>query len=592
MLRFLSTVLAVVTGIFVFLFLFVFGIGALFSAGSGMKKGVPKDTVLTLDLRQEIADAPRGMAFGGPQTSVVGIVDALQKASGDASVKGLFLRVGGGSGLLPAQLQEIRGAVADFAKAGKFVITHFQDFESPSLAGYYMASVGTEVWMQPSGGIFSSGLSSSEWFFKGTLDKLDSSAQVLNYYEYKTAMHPFIYPDYTAAHREESLGLLTSIFNSWSGEIAASRKFKLEDFKAKLTTVPYIGSEALKAGLVDKLGFDVDAEEAAKAKAGAGAETLDIGDYAERAGSAYGKGSVIALVHGDGMIIEGKSEEGFFGPSGVMASDTVSAAILEAAKDKNVKAIIFRVNSPGGSATASDQIWNAVEVAQKKGKPVVINMSGLAASGGYWVSMGADRIVAEPTTITGSIGVVGGKFILKGVFDKLGISVGELQVGNDKQFIFSEQHPFTNEEWAVLRKAFDSVYFNFTHKVAEGRKIPLDQVLAIAKGRVWTGAQAVEKERGLVDETGGLKAAIASARALAKLPADAPVELRRYPAQKSFFATVFGAMGASARVAHTLSALADVFALAPSAKAIDAARRADAFERQRIQAITAPVDIR
>ncbi|MFO1187958.1 MAG: signal peptide peptidase SppA [Alphaproteobacteria bacterium] len=594
MVRFLSTVLAVVTGIFVSLFLLGFGIGVLFSAGGNVKKSVPKDTVLTLDLRQEIADAPpaNGLAFGGPQATVVGIVDALQKASTDGSVKGLLLRVGAGSGMLPAQAQEIRGAIADFAKAGKFVVTHFQDFEDPGLSGYYMASVGTEVWMQPSGGILSSGLGTSNMFFKGTLDKLDSSAQVLNYYEYKTAMHPFLYSDYTAAHREESLGLITSIFNSWTGEIAASRKLKLEDFKAKLTGVPYIGTEALKASLVDKLGFDVDAEEAAKAKAGAGAETLDIGEYAERAGSAYAKGALIALVQGEGMIIEGKSQDGFFGSSGMMASDTVSSAILEAAKDKNVKAIIFRVNSPGGSATASDQIWNAVEVAQKKGKPVIINMSGLAASGGYWVSMGADKIIAEPTTITGSIGVVGGKFILKGVYDKLGISVGELQVGNDKQFMFSEQHPFTNEEWAVLRKAFDSVYFNFTHKVADGRKLPLDQVLANAKGRVWTGAQAAEKERGLVDEIGGLKTAIASARTLAKLPADAPVELRRYPAPKGFFDAVFGAMGASAHVARTLSTLADVFALAPSAKLIDAARRADAFERQRIQALSAPVDIR
>lgn len=594
MLRFLSTVFAVVTGLFVFLFLFVFGIGMILSAGS-MKKGVPKDAVLTLDLRQEIADAPpaNGMpGFGGPQMSVVGIVDALQKASSDASVKGLFVRVGAGSGLLPAQAQEIRGAISDFAKAGKFVITHFQDFEDPGISGYYMASVGSEVWMQPSGGIFSSGLSSSNWFFKGTLDKLDSSAQVLNYYEYKTAMHPFIYSDYTAAHREESLGLITSIFESYAGEIAASRKMKLEDLKAKLAAVPYIGTEALKSGFVDKLGFDVDAEEAAKTKAGAGAETLDLNEYSGRAGSAYGKGSLIALVHGDGMIVEGKSEDGFFHTSGVMASDTVSSAILEAANDKNVKAIIFRVNSPGGSATASDQIWNAVEVAQKKGKPVIINMSGLAASGGYWVSMGADKIVAEPTTITGSIGVVGGKFILKGVYDKLGITVGELQVGNDKQLMFSEQHPFTNEEWAILRKAFDSVYFNFTHKVADGRKLPLDQVLSNAKGRVWTGAQGKEKERGLVDEIGGLKTAIATAKSLAKIAPDAPVELKRFPAQRSLFEAVFGAMGASARVAHTLSSLADVFALAPSTKILDAARRADAFERERIQAIAAPVDIR
>jgi protease-4 len=594
MLRFLSTVLAVVTGLFLFVFLFVFAIGAMVGAGTmnTVKKGLAKTAVLELDLRQHIEDAPPAISmpsFDGGALSVVGIVNTLEKAATDPSVKGLLVRAGSGSGLLPAQIQEIRSAIADFEKSGKFAITHFQDFQEPGLSGYYLASVGSEVWMQPSGGMLSSGIASSAYFFKGTLDKLDSSARVLNYYEYKTAMHPFIYGDYTAPQREETTQLLQSIFDSYAGEIAISRNMKVDELKAKLGGVPFIGEEARKAGFVDKLGFDIDAEDAAEAKAGTGAEIVEFADYASHAGSAYAKGAVIAFVQGDGMIVEGKQEEGLFGSSGLMAGDTVAKALLDAADDKDVKAILFRVNSPGGSAIASDQIWNAVERAQKAGKPVVIDMSGLAASGGYWVSMGADKIIAQPTTITGSIGVVGGKFILKGLYDKLGVHAGEISVGGDKQFMFSDQHPFTAEEWAALRKAFDAVYGDFTRKVADGRHLPLDKVREAAKGRAWTGTDA--KRLGLIDELGGLKTAIAAAKSLAKLAPDAPIELRRYPERRSFFETLFSTMGASARAAHTLSLIAETFDLQPSSKVFDAARRAQALERDRIQSIAPPIEV-
>jgi protease-4 len=596
MLRFLSTVLAVIVGLFLFVFLFVFAIAAIAGAGHGRsaaKKPMPKTVVVELDLRQKIedADAVGGMphGFGGDRLSVVGIVDGLQKATTDTTVKGLYVRSGSSFGLLPAQVQEIRSAIADFKKSGKFVITHFQDLMDPGLGGYYLASVGSEVWMQPTGGIMSSGLGSSGPFFKGTLQKLDSSAQVLNYYEYKTALHPLINDDYTAAQKEEDMRLLQSIFDSFAGEIAPSRGMKVDEFKTKLGGVPYIGEEARKAGFVDKLGFDVDAEDAAKAKAGTGAEIVEFADYAERAGSTYAKGSVIALIEGDGMVVDGKDEGGLFGPSGVLAGDTVSKAILDAANDKDVQAIVFRVNSPGGSATASDQVWNAIERAQKKGKPVVINMSGVAASGGYWVAMGADKIIAEPTTITGSIGVVGGKLILKGLYQKLGINVGELSVGSDKQHMFSVQHPFSPSEFLALQKVFDAVYGDFTRKVSDGRKIPLEKVRELAKGRVWVGTDA--KDRNLVDEFGGLKTALASAKALAKLTPDAAIELKRFPSKKSFFEQIFSAMGTSARVAHTLSLVAQAFDLQPAAAILEEGRREQALQHNRVQAITDPIDI-
>lgn len=591
MLRFLSTVLAVVLGMFLFVFLLVMAASAMLSSGDSKKKVMPHTIVLELDLRQKIEDAPSsGMhGFGGADLSVVGIVDALQKASTDPKVKGLLIRSDSSFGVAPGQIQEIRSAIADFKKSGKFAITHIQDLTEPGIGGYYLASVGTEVWMQPSGGINSQGLGTSDLFFKGTLDKLDSSAQVMHYYEYKTAMHSFIYDDYTAPQKEEDLRLMQGVFDSFSGEIAAARGVKPEDFKAKLSAAPFLGQEAVTAGLVDKLGFAADAEDAAKAKAGAGAETVSLEDYYERAGSAYTKGAVIALIEGDGMIIEGKEEHRFFGSSGMMASDTISEALNDAADDKSVKAIIFRVNSPGGSATASDQIWNAVARAQKKGKPVIIDMAGVAASGGYWVSMGADRIIAEPTTISGSIGVVGGKFILKGVYDKLGINVRELTVGGDKMHMFSDQHAFTPEEYEALRRTFDTVYGQFTEKVASGRHLPLDKVRDIAKGRVWIGADA--KDRGLVDELGGLKESIAAAKRFAKLEPHAAVQLKHFPEHKSFFETLFGAMGASAEAARSLSVISDVLQLGPSAKVIDELKREETFEHDRVQAIADPISI-
>ncbi len=591
MLRFLSTVLAVVVGMFLFVILLFMGLGALSAGGGSAKKAMPKTIVLTLDLRQKIEDAPSASiaGFGGADLSVVGIVDALQKASTDAAVKGLFVRSDASFGLAPGQVQEIRNAIIDFKKSGKFVITHIQDLTEPGIGGYYLASVGSEVWMQPSGGINSQGLAASTMFFKGTLDKIDSSAQVLNYYEYKTAMHPMIYDDYTAPMKEEDTRMLQGVFDSFTSEAAVSRNMKPEEFRAKIAGTPYIGDEAVKAGWVDHLGFDVDAEDAAKAKAGPGAETVELETYAQKAGSAYATGSQIALVEGDGLIVEGKSEGGIFGSSSTMASDTVSDALIEAAKDKNVKAIIFRVNSPGGSAIASDQIWNAVGRAQKAGKPVIIDMAGVAASGGYWVSMGADYIVAEPTTISGSIGVVGGKFILKGLYDKVGVHVGELSVGGNKMFMFSDQHPFSAEEWVALRKAFDSVYNTFTQRVSQGRHIPLDKVLDMAKGRVWIGTDA--KDRNLVDQLGGLKEAIVAAKKFGKIDAAAPIQLKRFPAEKNFFETLFGAMGASAQAAHTLSTVGDILALEPNAKAIEELKRAQALDHDHINALSDDVTI-
>lgn len=592
MLRFLSTVLAVVAGLFIFSFLFVVVIISVV-AGSQEKVVLPDDMVLLLDLRQEISDAPSAtdmpVGLGGPALSVVGIVEALENAEADSSVHGLYIRVGAGLGLQPAQAEEVRGAIADFRSSGKFVISHAQDLTSVGLGGYYLASEADEVWMQPNGSIFAQGFGVTNMFFKRTLAKLDVSAEALHYHEYKTAMHSFLYDGPTDPQTEEYDVLLKSLFDRYSSQIATSRGMSRLAFSNLLNETPFVGAEAEEAGLVDKLGYDIDAEEAALDKAGEDAELIGLAKYYQTKGSPYTDGKVVALIQGEGPVVEGSATAGIFGGESMLAGDTVSKAILEAIDDEEVKAIVFRVNSPGGSAIASDQVWNAIERAQAAGLPVVINMSGLAASGGYWVAMGADSIVAEPTTITGSIGVVGGKFIMAGLYEKLGVSVVEQSVGGDKMFMFSDQHGFSPQEWLALREMFDGIYDEFIHKVADGRGLPEETVRKIARGRVWTGADA--KAHGLVDEMGGLKTAIAEAKRLAEIDAEDNITLRRFPGEQAFWEQVFSAFGSSAKAAQAMAKIAAVLELQPTAQLIDQLKAEERTRLSPVQAAAPPMEI-
>jgi len=393
----------------------------------------------------------------------------------------------------------------------------------------------------------------------------------------------------TDAEREENMQLMTSVFVSFTGSIAKSRDMTRDQFVGRLSKGPYTGEEAVKMGWVDKVGFESEAEDAAKKRAGSDGDPVDIADYIQKKGSPYKSGAVIAFIQGQGEIVEGEARPSFLGATNQFGGDTVSEAFEDAVKDNDVKAIVFRVNSPGGSPTASDQVWNAVARARAKGKPVVVDMSGVAASGGYWISMNADKIIAEPSTITGSIGVVGLKFVLKGLYDKLGITTSEMSVGGDKQFMFSDQHPFTPEEWLAYRKVFDVTYGNFVSKVAAGRKLPVDTVKDIARGRVWSGTDA--KDRGLVDQLGGLKVAIASAKDLAHISKDAPVRLKSFPPEKSFIEQLFTAFGASAEVAHSLSIFAEVMKLQPASEVIDALKAREAQGNSPVSAQMPPIEV-
>jgi protease-4 len=400
------------------------------------------------------------------------------------------------------------------------------------------------------------GVSTTSAFLRNMLDKIQAKPEFAQRYEYKNAANMFMEKDFTAAHREASYRLLESIFETATTGIAGDRKKTREEVVALIDTAPYLTQEAIDKKLIDKQGYDDEAEDAAVAKAGGKAELKTLTEYFAIAGSPWeGMGRpTIAFIQGDGGINDGKSEGGGFGGESSIGGDTVAQAFRDATEDEDVKAILFRVNSPGGSALASDQILQAIKKAQKAGKKVVVSMGDVAASGGYYVSLSADKIFAHESTITGSIGVLSGKIVTSGSFSLIGVDLKSLGVGKNA-LMDSATQPFTPEQWAIFNKGIDQIYEDFTAKVAAGRKLDVAKVRENAKGRVWTGADA--KQRGLVDEFGGFRAALEATKALAGIPPDQEINLRR-PKAKSPWEEIAEAFGTSAEVVRTIAILGQV----------------------------------
>ncbi len=559
--------------IFVVLLVIVFSV-----VGAFTQPKLPGDIVLTMDLRNGLPDKRSPNPFGD-QRSVSSLIDAvtvLAKAESDDRVKGVFMRVGGG-GLSSATASELRAAIKSFRAKNKFVIAHAQAFYSSGMGDYFLASAADEIWLQPVSEMNTAGVSSTAVFLRGLLDKIEAKPQFTQRYEYKNAANTFTEKDFTVAHREATMRLIESIFETATAGIAADRKKPREEVVALIDNAPYLTQEAIDKKLIDKQGYDDEAEDAALAKAGGKSEIMTLTAYFKLAGSPWeGMGRpTIAFIHGDGQINDGESEEEF-GGSSTMGGDTVAQAIRDATEDDDVKAILFRVNSPGGSALASDQILDAVKKAQKAGKKVVVSMGDVAASGGYYVSLSADKIFAHETTITGSIGVLSGKIVTAGSWALLGIDLRPVGVGKNA-LADSSVLPFTEEQWAKFNKGVDQIYEDFTAKVAAGRKMPIEKVREIAKGRVWTGADA--KTRGLVDEFGGFRAALEATKAMAGLPADAEINLKQYPAPKSPFEEIAEMFGTSAEVVRTISLMGQIIDAEPVAEMLKVVKE-DAKEGQ------------
>jgi protease-4 len=498
------------------------------------KKAVPSKTILEVNLEtalsEDAPDDPVAKLTGANKPDLHELTFALERAEDDPRVVGLVARLGAAN-VGVAQIQELRDAVLRFRKKGKFALAFSETFGEFSSGGsaYYLATAFDEVWLQPSGDVGLVGIKMESMFFRGTLDKLGVNPRMDHRYEYKNAMNTFTETKFTPAHREAMAKVGEGIFTQMLRGIAEGRKLAPEQVKALIDRGPFLGQEAVTEKLVDQLGYRDTFYAKAKERGGAGAELLYLGKYLERAERLHRKGKRVALVYGIGGVGRGPSDYDPLGGRRSMGSDTVTAAFRAAIADKDVKAIVFRVDSPGGSYVASDAIWREVINAKQAGKPVIVSMGNVAGSGGYFVAMAADKIVAEPGTITGSIGVLGGKLVPTGLLDKLGVSVDEVHFGQNAT-MFSPTADYTPAEWARFQSWLDRVYADFTTKVAQGRKLDQAKVLQLAKGRIWTGEDA--KQLGLVDELGGLHTALRLAKQAAGIPEQDDIELRQFPAKK------------------------------------------------------------
>ena len=513
--------------------------------------GVPNGCVLELDLQalpQETGgfDPFAMIASGGKPLLLREAVAAIHRAAEDPRVAGLIARV-----QIPAAaagpVQELREAITAFSD-DKPTLAWAETY--PGTLSYYLASAFREVWMQPSGTVGLVGFATNALFLRDALDKAGIEAQFIARGEYKSAANLFTQDRYTDAHREADSRLIESLHTQVWKAVAESRHLDPAEVDALADKAPLLRDDAVTGRLIDRIGFRDEAYARIGELVGARGISPETGDadsddapprlYLSRYARATAsrptppmpsipgrKKPKIAVVTLHGPIVSGRG-----GPqllpmgSSNAGGDTIAAALREAVADDSVSAIVLRVDSPGGSVTGSETIWREVNRVRDGGKPVVASMGAVAASGGYYVSMSADAIVANPGTITGSIGVVTGKLVARELKDRLGVGSDSVRT-NPNADAWSINRPFTDEQHAHVEAEADLFYTDFVERVAQGRKMSVEAVDAIARGRVWTGADALE--RGLVDELGGLRTAITRAKVLAGLEPDADVRLVGYP---------------------------------------------------------------
>lgn len=514
-------------------FLIVFLIAAVVIIGLVMLIGddlvIHDGSALVLQLGGSIEEQRPGGALGeltGPPALVMhNILNAIHTAKSDARVAGLVVKI------TPldagwAKAEEIREQILDFRKSGKPAIC-FLEADIVGNREYFLASGCDQVWMIPSANLGAAGMMAQATFYKGTLEKLGIEPNMYGIAEYKNYRDQFTEKKFTPAHREATESLLRSIYDHYVAEAAKTRKMESAAFATLLEEGPYLAKEAVEKKLVDRLAYWDEVQSYFNEKHG-GWNPVTLHRYQKEVPN-QGFES-IAVVRATGAIVMGGS--GFDSWQGfIMGADSVAADIRRARQDDAVKAIVLRVDSGGGSAAASELIRREVQLA-KEAKPVVVSMSDAAASGGYWIAMSASKIVAVPTTVTGSIGVVFGKMNISGLYKLLGLSTDQVAT-SENAALLSEQQNFTPEQRAVVDKFMQDIYSEFTKGVAGGRALKLEEVERIAKGRVWTGAQA--KELKLVDEFGGLRKAIEVARDLAKIDSDRKVRIEYFPAEKSIW---------------------------------------------------------
>ncbi|HEX3366895.1 signal peptide peptidase SppA [Phenylobacterium sp.] len=558
--QFLITAAGVFAGLLIFMIGVPFVLISMAAAAAGPSP-TPAKAVLELDLRDPLTDqsAQSTLAsFARRGHSAMSILEGLRRAETDDRIKAVLVRLPEG-GIEPGLADELRLGLKHFRTSGKPIIAHSQGLYPSGFvtASYMIGAAADELWMQPGASFQVTGLANEDLFFKRLFDKYDVKPDYEQRYEYKNAVNGYLYDDYTPAHRAAELSWLSSIYSTDIAAAAGDRKLDPAVLKTTLEAGPYLAEDAVGLHLIDHVGQVHEAQQALIKRAGDGAQMVDFEDYAHsRLPRDHGTGPAVAVIEAEGDIVDGKDQGGnpFAGGSSIYADD-LSQAFYDAIKAKDVKAIVLRLNSPGGSDTASEEILAAIRAAKAAGKPVVVSMGTYGASGGYWVSSEASAIVAEPSTLTGSIGVFGGKFAIGPALAKFGVDVRQLGVGSSYAGAFGMGREFTPTERAAFSKWMDRIYDNFVQRVATGRKLSPDRVREIAKGHVWTGVQA--KELGLVDQIGGFYDAVDKAKALAGISGEA--RLKRMSPSNSPIEAVQKMLGVSATSARTLAAAAWVF---------------------------------
>jgi protease IV len=498
------------------------------------------------DLNETEPGGVLGQFFEAAPT-VRGMVELLRKAKVDRRVSSIIVKPTGTASLW-GKVQEVRDAITDFRRSGKQAIG-FMEYGGEQ--EFYLASACDKVFLVPSATLDLTGIASYELFFRGTLDKIGAYPDAMHIGEYKTYSNTFTEHTYTPAHREMAESLNNDLYEQLIRGIADGRHKTEAEVKSLIDHGPYLPEDALHAGLIDDIAYEDELGSKVKLSTGK-VNLLEMNDYRQvsPASLGLGRGPKIAVVYAAGLIASGKSNYDTPGEQ-IVGSETLAEYLRKARGDNSIKAIVLRVDSPGGSAIASDVIWREV-LLTKNQKPVIASMSDVAASGGYYITMPANAIVAEPSTLTGSIGVVLTKFVIDGTLKKLGINMEGVSKGRFAD-MYSPVRPFSPEERARMAENMQATYDTFVEKAAQGRNTTPEKIDAIGQGRVWTGRQA--KQIGLVDELGGLDRALALAKQRAKIPQDSEVELVIYPPKKTFYDIVRNPFGSSDRSAALASLL-------------------------------------
>jgi protease-4 len=521
---------------------------------------IDSNSVLTLKLDQPIPDRTTDNPFGDfdfasmqskKTQGLDNLLKVIKRATEDDKIKGIFLDISDiPSGI--ATIEEIRNALLEFKKSGKFIYSYSEDY---SQRGYYVASVSDKIFLNPQGTLTFKGLAAELMFFKGTLEKLEVQAQIIRHGKFKSAIEPFILDKASAANREQYQKLLDGIWSQILQGVSTERKLSKEQLTQIADSLKIqLASDAIKYKLVDKLVYRDEVFDAIKTKLGVDSDKdisfVSPGKYLKSKDGnkklSIGK-KKIAIVYAIGQI------EGGEGDDKTIGSERISKAIRDARGDSSVRAIVLRINSPGGSALASEVIWREVVLAQKV-KPVVVSMGDVAASGGYYIACGAQKIYAQPNTLTGSIGVFGVIPNLEKLFkNKLGITTDVIKTNKYSDYITTSRamQPY---ETKVLTNQIENIYQVFIGHVADGRKMTTAQVDSIGQGRVWTGIDA--KRIGLVDEFGGLQKAIEEA---AKLSGLSEYKIVTYPKMKDPFTQIIEQMSGEEKTSLVKEMLGENF---------------------------------